>query len=333
MARISTITLPTPYMVGDVNVYLVEDEKLVLIDTGAPTDDSYLALEAKLKNFGYEIRDVSEIIVTHFHPDHFGLAGYLGRMFDIPVRIHPLEIYFLNEDREKVLKVVDGWGLPQQLVDAVVQHQYRIPPKYFQNHFSIIPLFPGETIKTGEFAFKVIYTPGHSLGHISLYEMKNKYFFSGDFILKNIFPNPLIYQVEGQRIATLPLFLESLNEVYNFPVKMVFPAHQDKFSNLQEVIDKIKIHYFQKTFEVYEKVKELKKANLFEIAQKIYPDEIKEQTYLVISKVLGCLDLLREAELVGVKHGEYVVSSDKILEGKKLLNEKYFYLYKPEEEF
>ncbi|GAV22675.1 MBL fold metallo-hydrolase [Carboxydothermus pertinax] len=332
MARISTLTLPTPYLVGDVNIYLVEDKKLTLIDTGAPTEESLAALEAGLKKYGYEIRDVSEIIVTHFHPDHFGLAQYLAHKANIPIRIHPLELYSLNEEQENVMSIVSKWGLPKELFDAVVKHNYTIAKKFSKQEVRFIPLHTKEIIKTGDFEFKVIHTPGHSLGHVALYELKNKYFISGDFILKNIFPNPLIAQVEGQRIPTLPLFLKSLNNVFELAVEMVFPAHQDKFSELSEVIISIKNHYFQKTLEVYEAVKKLKKANLYEISQNIYPEEIKEQTFLVLSKVLGCLDLLQSVELVRENHGLYEIAAKDLSGGKKLLNERYFHLYKPGEE-
>jgi len=331
MARISQLTIPTPYPVGDVNLYLVEDEKLTLIDTGAPTDEALNALENGLRTLGYEIRDVSEVIVTHFHPDHFGLAGYLARKAKIPVRMHSLDSYFLQEKKEDVEEVAKNWGLPRPLLDGVIKHKYRIPEKYLFGELNFRPLWHGEIIKTGEYEFKVFHTPGHSLGHVTLYELNNKYFFSGDFLIKNIFPNPLIYQVEGQRITTLPLFLKSLNNVLELPVEMVFPAHQDKFKDFPEIIERIKLHYLQKTLEIYDMLRQLKKGTLYEIAQNIYPREVQSQTYLVLSKVLGCLDLLVSTGLIKEKAGIYEINYAGGAE-KNLLNERYFHLYKKDEE-
>ena len=332
MARISKLTIPTPYLVGDVNLYLVEDEKLTLIDTGAPTDEALNALENGLRALGYEIRDVSEIIVTHFHPDHFGLAGFLAQKTGATIRMHPLDYYFLEEKEEDAQAIANSWGLPRSLLNKVIKHQYHIPPKYLVKDFVLKPLAGGEIIKTGEFAFKVFHTPGHSLGHVALYEQNKKYFISGDFLIKNIFPNPLIYQVEGQRIKTLPLFLKSLANVSELSVEMVFPAHQELFQDFSVVIRKIKKHYLQKAVEIYETLKRIKKGSLFEIALMVYPEEIKTQTYLVLSKVLGCLDLLVNSGLLIEDKGIFFYNKTGFAV-KNILNESYFHLYNGDEEF
>src|SRR5947199_585356 len=72
--KVHRIIVPTPFYVGPVNVYLIEEEPLTLIDAGPRDEASLAALRAGLQQLGYKFSDVRRVIVSHAHADHYGLA-------------------------------------------------------------------------------------------------------------------------------------------------------------------------------------------------------------------------------------------------------------------
>lgn len=94
---IHLLSIPTPFPVGPVNVYLLEGEPLTLIDAGPLTDDAFEALKAGLKELGYSLKDIEQLIITHAHHDHFGQAGRIVEESGAPVLSYRENRYPLEE--------------------------------------------------------------------------------------------------------------------------------------------------------------------------------------------------------------------------------------------
>ncbi|MBM7867347.1 MBL fold metallo-hydrolase [Heliobacterium gestii] len=305
MARIVPIALPTPYPVGDVNVYFVDDEQPMLIDAGPPTQEAYSILKEQLQALGCPLEALKEIVVTHFHPDHVGLAQILAKEAAIPVRLHPLDLYTLRLSSEKAIGFFDGWDLPPGWDPSQFDTNHWIPARYRPSGVTFLPLEAGEVIDTGSLRFEVVAVPGHSLGHVALWEEKNRWLFTGDTVIPGLAPNPMIYHVEGERVPTLPMYLNSLSQLRRLDVETLYPGHGAPFADLAAELDATVDHYRQKALEVYAIMDRQGPSGLGlrQIAACLYPRQIESQPYMVLSKTLGCLDLLERAGLAQAAGG------------------------------
>jgi glyoxylase-like metal-dependent hydrolase (beta-lactamase superfamily II) len=238
-----------------VNVYLVQgDNGYLLVDTGWNTDEVYNSLQKQIAEIGADIRDISRIVITHIHPDHYGLAGRLKQLYGPELTFHNAEKEFIESryiNMDKLLEQTARWlsinGTPShemaEMRDATVSMKQYVVPAYPD-----VTLYGGETINTGRFNFQVIWTPGHSSGHVCLYEPEKKVLLSGDHILPTITPN---IGKHPQSIENpLGRFLDSLNELKKMDIGLVLPGHEKPFTELVPRINELIHHHEVRTQEV-----------------------------------------------------------------------------------
>jgi glyoxylase-like metal-dependent hydrolase (beta-lactamase superfamily II) len=231
-----------------VNVYLVRGNKgNLLVDAGWNTDSSFTALEAGLAETGLNIKEITQILVTHIHPDHFGMAGRLKKLSGASLAMHHVEIGFIHsryiameELLEQIRRLLLSNGVPRNKV-AILSDASVGLERYVDTTRPEIALHDGDTITTGEFNFRVIWTPGHSYGHVCLYEPEKKIFLSGDHILPGITPN---ISINPQAIENpLGRYVNSLKELKQLEVDLVLPGHEEPFSGFRKRIDEILQHH------------------------------------------------------------------------------------------
>ncbi|MDD5037884.1 MAG: MBL fold metallo-hydrolase [Dehalococcoidales bacterium] len=254
---------------GYTNVYLVKgDNKHLLIDTGWNSEEAFQSLKKQLAQAGVGFQDISQIVVTHCHNDHYGLVGRLKQLTRAEIALHYLEKNIISpedNDTGKLNLQTDQWlhinGVPSNL----------LPPPMPGWRGSSLPLPDiilrgGETVSTTVFNLQVIWTPGHSPGHICLYEPTHKIFFSGDHILPVITPNISL----SSPSANNPLgdFINSLNKVKQLDVKLVLPAHEHIFTDLPARVEEIIEHHEQRSLEILEAIKD-KPKTAYEISGEI----------------------------------------------------------------
>lgn len=246
------IRLPIPIKsLGSVFVYLVRSGKQnLLIDTGWNTDESFTALKLGLESAGASISDIEKIVISHLHPDHYGLASRLRKESpDSTIIMHRSDALAIRDTQEKFklfIKRMNEWardqGVPGDEVEAMMRSSMPIlefvpPPK------PDIELIGGEVIRVGEGKeFFAISTPGHTIGNICLYEGSGSgVLFSGDHILPTITPNVSLSPLyPGDPLGD---YLESLNKIRSLDVSIVLPSHEFIFSNLRERIEEIERHH------------------------------------------------------------------------------------------
>jgi glyoxylase-like metal-dependent hydrolase (beta-lactamase superfamily II) len=254
------LSLPMPNSSLDyINSYLVQGNNGLLIDTGWNTEETFDSLKKQLADIGINLEDISQIVVTHAHPDHYGLADRLKRRCSAQV--------YLHEEERNIIKsrYIDMDGLLQQMAqwlhfngtppDELTELQAASLPmrKFVTPAMPDVTLYGGETITTGYFSFKVLWTPGHAPGHICLYEPTRKILFSGDHILPTITPNVGLHPQSSSN--PLGDYLDSLNKLKQLDVKLVLPGHEHPFTGLEQRIEELIQHHKRRNSEILETLK------------------------------------------------------------------------------
>ena len=256
-----------------INVYLIRgDNGYLLVDSGWNTDVSFNTMHNHLVKAGISFGDISQIMVTHIHPDHYGMAGRVKQLSGATIAMHHLEEELIESryiHLDGLLHETDqalvSNGIPHDeminLRDATVGMEKFIMPAYPD-----IRLRDGDTVTTGEFTFRVVWTPGHSSGHICLYEPDKKILLSGDHILPRITPN---ISVHPQSIENpLGRYIDALKEVRLLDVELALPGHDEPFNNVTARIDTIIEHHIQRNMEILIALQQETK-NTYDIAQEI----------------------------------------------------------------
>ncbi|OGO31628.1 MAG: hypothetical protein A2Z29_03100 [Chloroflexi bacterium RBG_16_56_11] len=256
-----------------INVYLIRgNEGYLLVDTGWNTDESLAALERGLAEIGADLKDIRRILVTHVHPDHYGMAGRIKRLSGASLLMHDIEKGFISSryiDMEELLhqtgRLLSDSGVPHDVMvrlrDATIGLQQFIDITYPD-----ATLHHGDTIDTGVFTFSVLWTPGHSSGHICLYEPKEKIFISGDHVLPEITPN---ISVNPQSLENpLGRYLQSLEELIKLEVNLVLPGHDAPFTGFRARVETIIRHHALRNREILAAL-DSSTRNTYEIARAI----------------------------------------------------------------
>jgi glyoxylase-like metal-dependent hydrolase (beta-lactamase superfamily II) len=269
------IEVPIPNSpIGPLNAYLVRGNNgWLLIDTGWDYPEAFDSLEGQLKEKGLDFDAISRIVVTHTHIDHYGLIGRLKKLSKAETAFHEKEFAFI-EAISLYKEDYPGHIVEQMRCNGVPEEEYSILVESFTIGSSLIfPLDPpdvilqgGETIKTGLFNFEVIWTPGHSSGHICLYEPSKKILLSGDHILPIITPNISIHPYSSDN--PLKSYLASLKEVDRLDVDIVLPGHEHIFTDLHKRIGELFSHHEQRVDDILNVIRDEEKT-AYQIASEV----------------------------------------------------------------
>lgn len=257
-----------------VNAYLVRgNDGCLLFDTGWDTEEAFSSIKAQLAEIGISFQDISQIVITHRHPDHYGLVSKLKQLSPAKVALHYLENEFMQQrytHLDDFVRDLECWltknGLPEE-------EMAKFRPSALGSQRLITPTPPdttlhgGETMSTGLFNFKVIWTPGHSIGHICLYEPDKKILLSGDHVLPDTTSNISLYP---QQAGSNPLgdFLNSLDSLRRLEVNINLPGHEEPFTDLPKRIDQLFEHHKLRKSEILGSLKTGMKTT-YEVATEI----------------------------------------------------------------
>lgn len=310
-ANIYSIRLPMPFDLNHINIYLLkENNRLALIDCGLDDEPSWTALESGLAALGIAPADLTDIFVTHSHPDHIGQFKKLRRLSpEARLFFHQREYDWLN------LRATETATAVKRLGDWLLKNgvDYLDPMRLVQNGIGYLPelhaddvlLKGGEKLKlepsdaTGE--WHVQWTPGHTAGHFVLYSPERQLMFSGDHLLSSISSN--IGKYPGSTEDPLGDYINSLRAIAELDIKEVLPAHGQVFANHRERAAALIHHHEERLSKIWSAL-EKEPRNAAQIVYSIWGDRLKGfNQYLALVEVLSHLERLRREGRVQVEAG------------------------------
>ncbi len=293
---ICKIPVPTPYDIGPVNSYLLKSRPYTLIDPGPETAEGREYLIRSLAGAGVRIEEIERIVLTHSHTDHCGLARWMAETAGAKVYVHEREIPKFGRDydylKERIPFLLEA-GMPPKWIEKVSSIKNPLPRPELPED-GVVAVQGGEILDMEECSLQVLHLPGHSSGHICLYEREGQNLFSGDFLLKHISPNPLIEPVPENprcRLESLRQYLDGLSILEKMAVRVVWPGHGENIDDCREAVSKAQKHHKDR-LEVVLSVLDNKSMNTFQAMQVIYPQIKDFEVYLGVSEVLAHLDYL-----------------------------------------
>lgn len=305
-ANIIPITLPTPFDVGPVNCVLLKGDAVTLVDSGAKTEESRSILISSLKEYGLTFKDLDQYICTHYHPDHAGLSKEI-QDFGIPVLMLKEAVPYVSVEREFTewtesfyMNLYDAFGVPSSLgrKELLKLRKYRT----FSNPFTpdILPA-PGDAV-SGHDGFVFLKTPGHAPDHLSLYSESEGTLIGGDVLLPHISSNALLEPPamhRAERPKTLLQYRETLQYLLTLNLDRVYPGHGEAFTNAHDLIRK-RLHDHNDRAKALEHLLSDEPLTVFELCARLFPKLFEKQLALVVSEVVGHLDLLESEGRVSV---------------------------------
>jgi glyoxylase-like metal-dependent hydrolase (beta-lactamase superfamily II) len=242
------LELPLPFSLGLINVYLVRlTDGWMLIDTGMDTEHCFNALDRAREGVGVAWSDIHTILLTHIHPDHMGLVRQVTALSGARLILHNADARHLADlaDLEKARDfqhgVLASAGVSAETISKMETSLEEIRKTFYRLEPDV-PLTGGETIGTTIGDLQVIWTPGHSPGHICLYQPERRVLFSGDHILEHISPN-IGWQPDHDALGE---FLSSLDRIAALQVDLVLPSHGAPFRGHREWVAKTRAHHAER---------------------------------------------------------------------------------------
>jgi glyoxylase-like metal-dependent hydrolase (beta-lactamase superfamily II) len=304
-AGIHRIALPTPFLVGRVNCYLIEDEPLTLIDTGPNSGKSLDGLERALADHGRRIEDLERIVVTHQHMDHLGLLEILARRSGAEVAaLHLLAPYLADfsrsatADDEFAQVIMRRHGVPDDLATVVGSLAAAFRAFGSSGHVTL-PLRDGEELRFRDRTLRIFHRPGHSPSDTILWDEEREMLIVGDHLLAHVSSNPLVSRPllddpahpAPPRPQALLRYIDSMRATRELPARLVLSGHGDPILDHGELIDdRLRMHR-RRAARIHQ-ILNGQPMSAYEIALRMWGNVAVTQAYLTLSEVLGHLDLL-----------------------------------------
>jgi glyoxylase-like metal-dependent hydrolase (beta-lactamase superfamily II) len=300
---IHCLPIPTPFAVGRVNVYLVEDDPLTLVDAGPNSATSLTTLENALAEHGRKIEDLERIVVTHQHIDHIGLVQILAdRSGAEVVALEMLAPWLANygegmeADDAFSEAIMARHGIPEDVRYALrsVSHAFRA---WGAAATVTRTVREGDTIEFADRSWTVWHRPGHSPSDTVFHDEQRSELIAGDHLIKHISSNPLISRpLEGSdpddRPQALVIYMRSLEQTKAMELARVLPGHGDEIhGHVQLIEERFRLHE-RRARKLLGLIAE-RPRTAYELAQAMWGNVAVTQAYLTLSEVLGHVDLLR----------------------------------------
>ena len=302
MDDVHRLEIPTPFQVGRVNCYVFVGDELTLLDPGPATEAAYDELVAGLDDHGFALTDVSRVLITHPHMDHFGLANRVVEESgaravahrDATRRLADPLAHFARE-QAFFRPFLQEMGVPKQVVTTAVE----LPEAYTDCQEPLAvdhELADGDSVGVGT-TLRVVHTPGHAPGSVCFVSARDAVAFTGDHVLQHISPNPLLTiapGTENERTRSLPLYLDSLGKIQEVDADVGYAGHGERIVELDKRVEEILDHHHSRKERIAEVIEIMGPITAYAIMQELFPDLPATEVVPGMSEVIGHLDLLED---------------------------------------
>ena len=314
-AGIHRLAIPTPFAVGRVNVYLIEDDPLTLVDAGPNSGTSFDELQRGIAGLGHSLEDIELVIVTHQHIDHLGLVSLVASHSGAEVAALDVAIPFMAKfsdeaqaDDDFARDIMLRNGIAEDVV-AALQSVSRAFRAWGAPVDVTRPLRDGEALELRDRTLHVHHRPGHSPTDTVFHDRERRILIAADHLLGHISSNPLITRPRdgsNQRPQALVHYLESLAATRELDAGLVLPGHGEPITDHRALIDQRFVLHRRRADKIHRLLVE-RPRSAYEIAQALWGNIAVTQAYLTLSEVLGHLDLLANEGRVQESEREGVV--------------------------
>jgi glyoxylase-like metal-dependent hydrolase (beta-lactamase superfamily II) len=305
-AGIHRLAIPTPFMVGRVNAYLIEGSPLTLVDSGPNSAKALDELEQALAARGHRVEDLELLVITHQHIDHFGLAAILARRSGAEVAaLDAVAPFLASYGQEAELddlfaeRLMLRHGIPPEVVTVL-----RAVSAGFRAWGSAVqvtrPLADGSALELGDRTLRVLHRPGHSPSDTVLVDESRSIMLAADHLIAHISSNPLLARplgassetaYDGPRPQALLTYIDSLEQTRAMELSLVLPGHGRPITDHARLIDeRFRLH--RRRAEKIGRLIAAEPRTAHEIAQELWGNVAVTQAFLTLSEVLGHVDLL-----------------------------------------
>ena len=305
--KIVPISLPTPFYIGAVNVYLIKEDPLTIIDTGPKTREAIDALRSGLRQAGVNVADIRRIVLTHAHEDHCGLARSLrDEAKDAEVFVHDWETGHraARLEHEENLKLLQRAGVPKdeiQLMRRLYEDVRQYADSLEDDHCT--ELVDGDELEFDAGVLRVVHTPGHTPGSCSFLREADRTIIAGDCVLKRITPNPVISPDPidpSRRFRSLAEYLVSLARVRSFAPTLVYGGHGEPIHDYEELFNRYLRAIRERQATVIGFVPK-NGATAWEVSGKMFPDADDVHRFLAVSEAVAHLDYAESERKIAVE--------------------------------
>jgi glyoxylase-like metal-dependent hydrolase (beta-lactamase superfamily II) len=249
---------------------LISGDDVHIIDPGWDSDDSLAALTESLHSIGVGLDQVRSAIATHHHLDHLGLCARLRDLTGAALILSEAERRVLAQetsgyrtDPVRHAEMLEAWGVPAERGPEVLQQLSRPSPSHDAEPDRL--LHDGELLELGEHRLRVVFTPGHSDGHICFVDDERRLLYAGDHLLPEIHSGIGLGMLPGS--DPLASYLASLDLLESWDGYRVLPGHGYAFDGLQARRTETTGHHIFRSSEVAALLPRLRGAPTWEYAR------------------------------------------------------------------
>lgn len=299
------LPVPVPFVEagGPVNVYALKnpDNSWTLFDAGLGTPDALVALRVGAQDAGVDLRNVSRIIVSHGHIDHFGNAQQLAEESGARISVHPADLEkVLGNDRysRMMLEHTDYFvrlGVPENTLNLLLQggRETRTFARAVDRE-RVDLLSDGQLFQFKHFNASVMHSPGHTPGLVCLHVPEHRLLFADDHLLARVSPNPVLDLSQGAgetKFLSLVKYVESAKKVYGLDLDCVLPGHGEAFVGHRSLLDGLFEFYERRQKKLLDRIR-LQPSTIFELLDAIFIKRDVPRLLLMISEVLANVEVL-----------------------------------------
>jgi glyoxylase-like metal-dependent hydrolase (beta-lactamase superfamily II) len=287
--------------VGPVNAFVIVAEPMTMIDAGVNTVDAENALKLGFAAKGLFIESVERILITHGHPDHYGLVPLIcNGSGSARAYMGEVEVERISDDSliwECGRRLLQA-GFPDPLLTDLTRLERRVHRVHQVAQLRCSPIAEGEVFEFRDFSLEAISLPGHTEGHLGYLEPERRILFAGDTLLPHASPNALLEPTlepeadwPSRRRHSLKEYLETLDRLQSLDLRIVYPGHGPVITNPSETIGYMREHHARRLDVVCDTLTDVG-TSAYEVCSGLYPNLDGHDRFLAVCDVISHLEVL-----------------------------------------